>query len=290
MREARPPALASGLAGRLEEARLPSPALGRDLHYLAYLPAGYTAAGRRYPLLLLLHGRGGHMEDWARIAPDLDDLIAAGWLPPLVAIAPDDPGPDRAGYWVDSAYTGLALETACVADLLPHAAARFYTHTTRAGRAVAGYSMGGYGALRYALVYPELFSAAIVLSPAVYVPEPPAGSSTRAFGAFGRGGEPFDPARYAALNYPALVDSFTARGLGLRLFLAAGDGEYRHPDPAEAEHDLDFETHRVFNRLARVPGVHASLRVLGGGHGWDVWTPAFREGAAAVLGALTPPE
>ena len=50
--------------------------------------------------------------------------------------------------------------------------------------------MGGYGALRYSLAHPDLFGAAIVLSPAVYFPEPPSDSSTREFGAFGKGKRP----------------------------------------------------------------------------------------------------
>ena len=55
--------------------------------------------------------------------------------------------------------------------------------------------MGGYGAIRYSLAHPDLFGASIVLSPAVYVPKPPSDSSTREFGAFGKGTRPLLGAR-----------------------------------------------------------------------------------------------
>ena len=45
--------------------------------------------------------------------------------------------------------------------------------------------MGGYGALRFALKYPEMFAAAGLLSPAIYDPEPPQASGARRAGVFG---------------------------------------------------------------------------------------------------------
>lgn len=117
-----------------------------------------------------------------------------------------------------------------------------------------------------------------MLSPAVYTPLPPADSSTREFGAFGRGETLFVDEIYEQLNYPALVDGFVASSLTLRLFIAVGDDEYKNPDPADALHDIDLEAHLVFNRLVRVPNISAEFRVLDGGHGWDVWDAGLRRG------------
>ena len=137
------------------------------------------------------------------------------------------------------------------------------------------------------LAHPELFGAAIVLSPAVYVPRPPRASSTREFGAFGRGEKIFDEETYAAKNYPALIAPFEARGLPLVMFIAVGDDEQALADPREAAHDLDYEAHTLYNRVRRVRGITAQLRVLDGGHNWDVWRPAFAEGIVYAFGQLT---
>ena len=143
--------------------------------------------------------------------------------------------------------------------------------------------MGGYGALRYSLAHPDLFGAAIVLSPAVYVPLPPSDSSTREFGAFGLGKSLFVDSIYRKLNYPAVFPSFAATGLELPMFIAVGDDEYKNPNPKDASHDLDFEAHVLFNQAVRVPNLIAELRVVDGGHDWDVWGPTFVEGAKYVF-------
>lgn len=281
--------------GSLAEVSVASQILDRDLRYAVYLPAGYESSALRYPVLYLLHGRGDNLASWARIKPDLDELIASGELPPTIAILPDAPSSQRANYFVDSEYTGADMpgarvETAFMQELVPHVDATYRTITDRAGRAIGGYSMGGYGALRYTLAYPEMFSAALVLSPAVYVPLPPADSSTREFGAFGRGETLFVDEIYQARNYPALLETFMEQGLAVRLFIAVGDDEYKNPKPEDAVHDIDFEAHVLFNRVVRVPNIAAELRVLDGGHGWDVWRPAFREGAVYVYRYLRPAE
>jgi S-formylglutathione hydrolase FrmB len=123
-----------------------------------------------------------------------------------------------------------------------------------------------------------------VLSPAVYVPLPPADSSAREFGAFGRGGARFVDDVYVRRNYPVLLDQVDP-ALPVRLFLAVGDDEWPNPSPEDAMHDLDLETAVVHNHAKRVAGVSSQLRVLDGGHDWPVWEPAFAEGLPYVLGA-----
>ncbi|WP_077036490.1 esterase family protein [Pelomonas sp. KK5] len=273
-------ALPARAAGSLETLSIAVPMLPEPIRCKVYLPAGYAdEPSRRYPFALLLHGRGDRMDAWSHVIPLLDRMIAAGELPPLIAAMPDAPWSRRGGYYVDSAHEqGSPVESALLDGLLPALEARYRTIARREGRAVGGYSMGGYGALHYALARPELFGAALVMSPAVYTPLPPAGSSTREFGGFGRGKELFVDEIYRRHNYPALLDKRAGKGQVLRLFIAAGDDEYKNPDPAEAMNDIDMEAHLLFSRLSRAPGVRTELRILDGGHDWPVWGPAFSEG------------
>ncbi|CAN5315536.1 alpha/beta hydrolase-fold protein [soil metagenome] len=276
------PARAEG--GAVSERSVASRHLSAPLRYQLYLPVGYDAGSQRYPVIYLLHGRGDNFKAWLKCAALLDALIAAGDIPPLIAVMPDAPSSQRGGYYVDAEPPGEPVESAFIDELLPHIDASLRTIAQRDGRVIGGYSMGGYGALRYALVYPALFASAIVLSPAVYTPLPPMGSSVREFGAFGRGSERFVDALYRSKNYPALLAGFAAQKLALRLFIVAGDDEYKNPNPAEAGNDIDLEAHLLFNRVSRVPGISAELRILNGGHDWAVWTPAFREGLIALVG------
>jgi enterochelin esterase-like enzyme len=285
-------------AGTVGTATAPSPALGEPIDYTVYLPHGYAAPRNRdtrYPVLYLLHGRGDSMEAWTRVTADLDRLIAEGTVPPVIAILPDAPWSDRGNYYVDSAYTGADLpgrpvETAFTRDLVSHVDTTYRTAAHRGARLVGGYSMGGAGALRYALAHQDLFANALVLSPAVYRPLPPADSSAREFGAYGEGAERFSAEVYERLNYPALLPGLDA-DLPVRMYIAVGDDEWPNPDPADAVHDLDYEAATLYNTIRRSEAVSAEFRVVDGGHDWGVWRPAFVDGLTRLAPTLsaTPP-
>ncbi|TNC20291.1 esterase, partial [Georgenia sp. 311] len=275
------PALAAE-TGTLVDARATGTAAG-PVDYTVYLPPGYDDGTDRYPTVYLLHGRGDTQAAWQRVAGDLDDLIVSGELQPVIAVMPDAPWNDRGSWYTDSLYTGDApsgpgvpVETALAEDLVAHVDATYRTVAHREARAVGGYSMGGAGALRLALAHQEDFSAGIVLSPAAYVPQPPADSSVRDYGGYGVGDSLFDADRYTELSYPAALEALDP-ALPVHLFVAVGDDEWPNPDPAEARHDIDFESAQLYNTARRVPGVTAELRIMDGGHDWDVWQPAFRE-------------
>ncbi|WP_396042797.1 alpha/beta hydrolase-fold protein [Cellulomonas sp. P22] len=288
------PASAADPAGTLVAGTAPSAALGGTISFTTYLPPGYDTATESYPTLYLLHGRGDTQKAWTQVSGDLDAMIADGSVPPLVVVMPDAPWSGGGSWYVDSQYTGTApaaggpgkaVETALTHDLVTYVDATYRTVDDRSARAVGGYSMGGAGALRYALAHQDVFSAAIVLSPAVYVPSPPADSSTRDYGAYGVGTALFDQARYDALNYPAALAAVDP-ALPVHLFIAVGDDEYANPAPADARHDLDLESAQLYNAARRVPGITAELRVMNGGHDWTVWRPGFREGLTDLASYL----
>lgn len=259
-----------------------SATLGRTYQYKVYLPAGYDSGEQNYPVVYLLHGRGDTMSAWLNVRSTLDELISNGDIPPMIAILPDMPSSDRGNYYVDSVYTGMlyraeAVETAFFNDLIPHVDSTYRTLANRESRVIGGYSMGGYGAIRYSLAYPDMFMGVIVLSPAVYTPLPPSDSSTREFGSFGDDTSLFNEDIYTNLNYPALLTTLSGE-YRLNMFIAVGDDEWKHPNAEDMEHDLDFEAHRFFNRVARVPSINSEFRVYDGGHDWDVWQPGFVEG------------
>lgn len=266
-----------------------------DLDYNLYLPANYEADGaRRYPVLYLLHGSGGDAESWDDFWPILTRMIADGSIPPVIAVAPITGN----SYWVDSTAFGAA-ETAVIQDLIPHIDTTLPTIAQRDGRALVGYSMGGFGALRYALAYPETFTAATLLSPALQNGQPPATSGAVERGAFGK---PFDPARWEELNYPALLVPYAAQEYRVPIFIATGDDDWNHLSeksdlPADAtKYNMEVQAVALYTALHRenifnaefaqwedVPASPAELRILNGGHGMDVWEPGFVEGVAYMF-------
>jgi S-formylglutathione hydrolase FrmB len=260
--------LLAGSAGAGEIRRglaAPSPALGRGIGYALYLPDGYDARGglhRSFPVLFLLHGLGGQANDWldgGRLGPTLDRLIGARAVPPMLVVMPGMGD----GWYVDNPDPGGlgAVQTAFLSDLVPEIDRSWRTTGRREGRAVAGLSMGGWGALRFSMLRPDLFVAAASLSGAVVTEDQ---ARTPVWedlftGAFGR---PFDLARFRAASPFALVPGFARSTVRPALFLTCGDDD---------ELDLAWGNVLFHRELARA-GIEAELRITNGGHDWGLWS------------------
>jgi enterochelin esterase-like enzyme len=124
--------------------------------FLVYLPPGYEASAElRYPVLYLLHGRDGHASAFVEIGIQhmLDSLIARGAIAPLIAIMIQDQ--PTLQNWRDIGQRHSASYVVEVQRLVDQ---MFRTIATRSARAIAGSSMGGYGAMHVALANPYTFS------------------------------------------------------------------------------------------------------------------------------------
>lgn len=133
---------------------------------LILVPPSYEAEPlRRYPVVYFLHDAGGSESVLVRegVADALFEEMRTGRLTELLVVAPRGVGT----WWVDS-WDGRSKMAAFLdEDLVPFVDASFRTIAARKGRAVAGISMGGYGALHWAFLKPGRFVAAGGLSPAV---------------------------------------------------------------------------------------------------------------------------
>ncbi len=250
----RPPGGRAPAASRVVVRTFRSATLQRDWSYTVYLPPGYRDDGMRHPVLYLLHGNAANANDWitqGRLQLTADELIARHAIPPVVIVMPQA-GTD---WYVDRKEP---MQTAFLEDLLPDVEAHYAVSSQRAGRAIGGVSMGGYGALRFALMAPDRFCGALLLSPAIYADQPPPGSAARYVGVFGE--RRFDPQVWHALNYPPLLRDYLAQPWRVPVFIAAGDDDLS----IQAEASVLYTS----LRRARSP---AELRIVDGGHTWDVW-------------------
>ncbi len=105
-----------------------------------------------FPVLYLLHGLSDDQSGWMRwtsIERYVREL-------PLIVVMPDG----GRGFYCD-AEQGFAYESALVRDLIGYVDDMFPTKRSREGRVAAGLSMGGYGAAKLALKFPDLFCGAV---------------------------------------------------------------------------------------------------------------------------------
>lgn len=157
-----------------------SAALGVEKDVIVYLPAGYaTEPTKKWPVFYYLHGLGGDETGWndrLNLGKVADEMKLGA-----IVVMPDGDN----GFYSDSATpldydacmrdgTGLfdpsapkkstcvrtpAYEKYIVEDLVHWVDATYRTNATKQGRAIAGLSMGGFGALELAMRHEDLFAA-----------------------------------------------------------------------------------------------------------------------------------
>lgn len=246
-----------------------SAALAGPMNYSIYLPDGYgNQPQRRYPVVYLLHGVGDNELAWPRrghVAATLDRLIAAGELPPLLIVMPDV----KTSWLADSKALGGPGDyaTATNDDLVNYIDATYRTIATRGGRALAGNSMGGFGALTLAFAHPDRYAAVAGLSSALWLRlEDDSVLDERQEKIFqGSFGTPFNAARFRRQSPLALMNNL--KGLAQRpaIYLTAGDDDVFRA----------YNNTTTFYGLLRDAEITAELRIEDGAHTWDYWTRAL---------------
>jgi hypothetical protein len=132
-----------------------------------YLPDGYDASKRRYPVIYYLHNL---FED-ERAAFDQQDFqglldrgIKAGVIPPVIVVAADFSTPLGSSIYTSSPVIGR-WDDFMTGDLVPWTDGRFRTLASRDSRGLAGDRMGGYGAIAFGMRHADMFGAVYALHP-----------------------------------------------------------------------------------------------------------------------------
>jgi S-formylglutathione hydrolase FrmB len=164
---------------RIERVVVSTAALARPVRLNVLLPVGYATSQRRYPVLYLFHGTSGGADDWLTSG----DAAAATKRYPMIVVMPDAGYDSNGGSWftnwVDQ-HTSLGpanWETFHVDQVIPWIDANLRTVATRAGRAIAGLSQGGFGSFSYAARHPDLFASAGAFSGAPDIDSNPVAKS-----------------------------------------------------------------------------------------------------------------
>ncbi|MDT4918041.1 MAG: hypothetical protein QOH89_2741 [Pseudonocardiales bacterium] len=281
---------------RLYSLSVATAALGRAVRLRVLLPDGYAAdPARHYPVLYLLHGTSGGADDWLT---EGDVRATTGGLP-LIVVMPDGGfDNDGGGWWTNWWDTGTALgpsrwETFHIDQLIPWVDANLRTIASRAGRAIAGLSQGGFGAFTYAARHPDLFAAAGSLSGAPDIASNPVieGGATAVISYTASALDGVEPAamfgphgtneiNWKGRNPQTLVTNM--RGMGLFLYTASGvPGALDGPKPDLAASGIEGITHistLSFARAARTAGIPFYLDDYRyGTHIWPYWARDLRD-------------
>jgi len=315
-------AAASTAPSRVVTEHLHSDALGVDKSVQVYLPRGYDAQpGRRWPVFYYLHGLGGDETNWVsrgKLDAAADQLALAA-----IVVMPD--GDDS--FYVDSALpidfdqckkdgAGLfnpghePFDTACVRtrayetyvarDLVGWVDAHYRTIARRDGRAIAGLSMGGFGAVRYAEDRPGSFAYVASFSGAVdlkdygtrgVISEQAGQNGFNPYGPFGNPFPGFD-ATYNAVD--PVSRAARLQGVGVALYVGSGNTNYDAIEGTMAKSAAKMDQALT---AAGVPHFYWNYGRPGptapygcdGGHNFGCWNFAFKDALPRIVGALQAP-
>ena len=249
--------------GRVETVRFQSKLLNATLPYNVILPTDYTTArSTRYPVLYLLHGLTGHYSDWVS-RTNIADYASAYRL---IVVMPE--GND--GWYTDSSISpGSKYESYILQELIPDVQQRYRTIEARYARAIAGLSMGGYGAIKFGLKSPQTFVFAASMSGALSVTRfteqdgnPRWESSLKVFG-------PPGSASRKANDLFELVEKLSASQISML--------PYFYFDCGTEDSFRNFSANRQLASLMYDKKIPHEYRELPGDHSWGYWDTQVRE-------------
>lgn len=123
--------------------------------YCVYLPPSYAAKpNQRFPVIYNLHGNGGTEFTGLEAIALLDEGIKSGRWPEMIMVLPNG---GHSTFYKDSADGKFPIESIFLTELIPFIDATYRTIAARHGRCIEGFSMGGRGATRLAMKYPDMF-------------------------------------------------------------------------------------------------------------------------------------
>ena len=166
----------SGLAASspiVEHRTVPAPSLAgnllgdpAELDVEVQLPASYDTTDQRYPVVYFLAGYGERASVTAA-GQALEEAVAAGTAPETIVVAASGVNALGGSFYVDSPVTGdwaRAVHT----DLVGEIDATYRTIPERDASGIAGFSMGGFGALDLAMRHADVFGSVYALSPGLF--------------------------------------------------------------------------------------------------------------------------
>ncbi len=160
--------------GTLTEVSIPAsdPSITETNAYI-YMPPAYSSS-KTYPVLYLLHGFGSNYQYWQGVCDIkyiLDYMIAKDEIKPMIVVMPNGNNMLGGSFYtnsVDSATPAFGqYETYIMHDVISYVDSAYNTEKA-SGRAIAGISMGGYGAVKLAALYPDSFKVAAGFSGVYY--------------------------------------------------------------------------------------------------------------------------
>jgi enterochelin esterase-like enzyme len=246
--------------------------LKQGMKYNIYLPNGYQTSQKRYPVLYLLHGHGGSETDWVKVGKAdsiANKLMEAKSIPEMIVVMPDG----RNDYFLNTFDGKFRYEDYFIKEFLPFIDSTYRTKPERASRALAGLSMGGYGASLYGLKHADMFSTVVGLSAAIRTDAGMVALEDSLYDSR------FDGKLGLKLRGQNKVNEYYQKNSVLKLMEIMAAATLKNTRWYYDCGDDDFltEGNCALHILMNKRKIPHEFRVRNGGHDWDYWRSALPE-------------
>jgi len=129
-----------------------------------YLPSGYGQSKKHYPVIYYLHGFMNNDSITPGMKNVLDLAIEKNKIRPYILVIADNNTLFSGSFYSNSSLIGDWTDFEAK-ELVDYMDKNFRTFATREARGIGGHSMGGYGALKIAMLYPDVFNCVYAMSP-----------------------------------------------------------------------------------------------------------------------------
>ncbi len=272
---------------RIEFETFFSPALQKESHYSVFFPPSYDDRNpeKRFSVVYLLHGMWNDHTSWVvdrygSIPERLERLMIDGRIPEFLVVSPDGEN----SFYTDFLDGSRNFEQLIYRDLLTAIESKYCVLCERKSRAIAGVSMGGYGALKIAMKFPRLYSSVAAVSPIVFLGDDPSApiirSTARAAQYFQSAlkpvyGMPFEPNHWHENSLEVLARTADCGDVNIYFSYGTAD-RYNRSFPMK-------EGVETLSRILEERGIHHEFReIQDGPHGWGLVQQELEEVFAFV--------
>lgn len=236
----------------------------REIPYRVILPTNYDQAQKSFPVIYLLHGLFGSCDNWL----DLTKITDYSAEKELILVLVEGGN----GWYTDSVCTtGNKFESYIIKELVTEIENLFKIIAKRESRAIVGLSMGGYGAFKFSLKNPDLFSFAGSMSGAFVAPQK---------------ADYVSAVDWEILN-PSILETFGKENNQTRL----ENDLFLILDKLSAERisklpyfyfdcgleDSFININREFAKALKKKNISFEFHEIKGGHNWDYWDKQIRK-------------
>ncbi|MES2797784.1 MAG: alpha/beta hydrolase family protein, partial [Bacteroidota bacterium] len=152
-------------AASVDSLAVPSKVMNKNYKAAVVLPNSYSSNQKTYPVLYLLHGGGGHFNDWLNQTPDKMLVKNLADQYNIIIVMPEG---ETFGWYMDSPFDmNSKFETYLTQEVIQKIDNTYRTVKNNKGRVITGLSMGGHGAMYLSTRHPDLFGAAGTMSGAM---------------------------------------------------------------------------------------------------------------------------